>query len=177
MCPPGEALAWTKVSTSHSDVSPASINVSPCATHLDAQDELINKTHQLARPRLWLSMMGLMVEVSDAGGKSIKKSSKSRRIVKKSKKPQRSEKFAKAIGSEERLPKHRSSVNEELELPLQLSDSFSSSFAEPRSFLDSTFGAIIDKAKVVGLLMLCRVFPRRSQENLRVENTRVFHQS
>ena len=46
-----------------------------------------------------------------AVGKSVKKSSKSRRIVKKSKKPQRSEKFAKAIGSEERLPKHRSSVN------------------------------------------------------------------
>ena len=46
-----------------------------------------------------------------AVGKSVKKSSKSRRIVKKSKKPQRSEKFAKAIGSEERLPKHQSSVN------------------------------------------------------------------
>ena len=29
---------------------------------------------------------------------------------------------------EERLPKHQSSVNEELELPLQLSDCFSSSF-------------------------------------------------
>ena len=46
----------------------------------------------------------------DGSGKSVKKSSKSRRIVKKSKKPQSSEKFAKAIGSEERLPKHRSSV-------------------------------------------------------------------
>ena len=40
------------------------------------------------------------------GGKSIKNSSKSRRIVKKPKKLQRSEKIAKAIGSEERLPKH-----------------------------------------------------------------------
>ena len=66
---------------------------------------------QLARPRLWLNMMGLMVEVSDAVGKSIKKLSKSRRIVKKSKKPQRSEKFAKTIGSKERLLKHQSSVN------------------------------------------------------------------
>ena len=45
------------------------------------------------------------------GGKSVEKSSKSRRIVKKSKKRQSSEKFAKAIGSEERLLKHRSSVN------------------------------------------------------------------
>ena len=49
--------------------------------------------------------------LSGAGGKSIKKLLKSQKIVKKSKKPQRSEKFAKAIGSEERLPKHRSSVN------------------------------------------------------------------
>ena len=35
------------------------------------------------------------------------------------KKPQRSEKFAMAISSEERLPKHRSSVKE-LGLPLEL---------------------------------------------------------
>ena len=56
---------------------------------------------------------------SGAVGKLVKKLSKSRRIVKKSKRPQRSEKFAKAIGSEERLPKHRSSVKE-LELPLEL---------------------------------------------------------
>ena len=38
-------------------------NVSSYATHFDAQDELINKTHQLAWPRLWLSMMGLIVVV------------------------------------------------------------------------------------------------------------------
>ena len=67
--------------------------------------------HQLAQPRLWLSMMGLMMEVSDTVGKSIKKLSKCRRSVKQSKKSQRSEKFAKAIGLEERLLKHRSSVN------------------------------------------------------------------
>ena len=42
----------------------------------------------------------------DGGGKLVKKSLKSRKIVKKSKKPQRSEKFAKTIGSEEHLPKH-----------------------------------------------------------------------
>ena len=53
------------------------------------------------------------------GGKSVKNSSKSRRIVKKPRKPQRSEKFAKAIGSEERLPRHRSTVKE-LELSIEL---------------------------------------------------------
>ena len=46
----------------------------------------------------------------DGGGKSVKNSSKSRKIVKKPKKPQRSEKIAKAIGSEKRLPRHRFSV-------------------------------------------------------------------
>ena len=44
-------------------------------------------------------------------GKSTKKSSESQKIVKKPEKPQRSEKFAKAIGSEERLPKHQSSIS------------------------------------------------------------------
>ena len=55
----------------------------------------------------------------DSSGKLVKKLSKSRTIVKKSKKPQRSEKFVKAIGLEDRLLKHRSSVNAELELPLE----------------------------------------------------------
>ena len=58
--------------------------------------------------------------VDGGGGKLIEKLSKSRKIVKKFKKPQKSEKFVKAIGSEEHLPKYRSSVNEELELPLKL---------------------------------------------------------
>ena len=39
--------------------------------------------------------------VGDGGGKSVEKSSKSRRIVKKSEKPQGPEKSTKAIGSEE----------------------------------------------------------------------------
>ena len=51
----------------------------------------------------------------DAGGgvgdKSVKKLSKSWRIVKKVQKLQKSEKFAKTIGLEERLPEYRSSVN------------------------------------------------------------------
>ena len=46
-----------------------------------------------------------------AGDKSDEKSSKGRKIDKKSEKPQRSEEFAKVIDSEERLSKHQSSVN------------------------------------------------------------------
>ena len=48
----------------------------------------------------------------------LKSRQKVKELSKSPKKPQRSEKFAKVIGLEERLPKHRSSVNEELELPL-----------------------------------------------------------
>ena len=117
------------------------------------------------------------VDAGGGGGGKLVKSCQKVKKLSKSPKNLKGQNVAKVIGSKEHLPRHRSSVNKELELPLQLFDSFSSSFAEPRSFLESTFGAIIDKVKVVGLLMLCRVFSWRSQENLRVENTRVFHQS
>ena len=50
-------------------------------------------------------------EVDGGDGKSVKKSSKSWKIVKKSKKLQNSEKFIKAIGLDERLSKHWSSTN------------------------------------------------------------------
>ena len=79
MCPPKEALAWAKVSTSHSDVFPASINVSSHTTHLNAPDELING--------LIIRAAQIVVEFDrvDAGGgggdKSVKKSSKSRQKV------------------------------------------------------------------------------------------------
>ena len=72
------------------------------------------RTHQLARPRVRSSMMRLMVVASW---------SKSRRKVEKSSKSRKSLKglnVAKIIGLEERLPKHQSSINEELELSLKL---------------------------------------------------------
>ena len=48
---------------------------------------------------------------ASAGDKSVEKSSKSWKNVKKSEKPQRSEEFIKVISLEERLPKNQSSVN------------------------------------------------------------------
>ena len=78
--------------------------------HLEAQDERINDSSTSAA-RVMVKYEEVDGGRSGAVGKSVKKSSNSRRIVKKFKKPQRSEKFAKAIGSEERLPKHQSSVN------------------------------------------------------------------
>ena len=74
------------------------------------------------------------------GGKLVKK------VVKKSKnrqrvqRVQRSEKFAKAIGSEERLPKHRSSVN--LIRRTRALIVFRALFAGSRSSLDIIFESI-----------------------------------
>ena len=51
----------------------------PLTSMLDAKDELINKTHRLARPRLWSSMMGLM----EVGVVLVASRSKSCRKVKK----------------------------------------------------------------------------------------------
>ena len=107
-------------------------------------------------------------EVVGGGGRADEtvvdssKSSESRRIFKKPEKPQRPEKFAKAIGSEKRLPKHQSSVDlrQRAQAPVR--------FTRPRSSLDNTFGAITNKAKLVELLMLCRVF-LQWEEDLRAE--------
>ena len=43
---------------------------------------------------------------------------------------------------------------------------FRALFAGPRSSLDTIFESITNKAKRVELLILCRVFPQRSQEDL-----------
>ena len=64
--------------------------------------------------------MVLLASRSKSRQKVVKKVRKSSKRQKAS----RSEKFAKDIGSEERLPKHRSSVNKELELPLKLCQFF-----------------------------------------------------
>ena len=78
--------------------------------HLEAQDEHINDLSTSAA-RVMVRYEKVDEGRSAAIGKSVNKSSKSRKIVKKSKKPQRSEKFAKTISSEECLPKYQSSVN------------------------------------------------------------------
>ena len=84
------------------------------------------RTHQLARPRLWLSLMELMLVVvllasrSKGCQKFVKKSSKRSENRQRAQKASRSKKFAKDIGLEKRLPKHQSSVNEELKLLLKL---------------------------------------------------------
>ena len=46
-------------------------------------------------------------------------------------------------------------------------------FAGLKSSLNTTFGSIIDKAKLTKLLMLCHVFPQRSEEGLRAENIQI----
>ena len=84
MCLPGEALARAKVSTSHSDVFPASINVSSHTTQFDAPNKLING-HIICAAQIMVEFD----EVDACGGggdKSVKKSSKSRQKVEKASK-------------------------------------------------------------------------------------------
>ena len=61
---------------------------------------------------------------------------------------QRSENFAKAIGLEERLPKHRSSVNwiQRTRASIRALTVFQALVARPRSSLDTTFGSINNQA-------------------------------
>ena len=103
---------------------------------------------------------------SGAVDKSVQKSSKSRRIVKESK-------SFKGLKSLQRSLVRRNvyrSTNpslvhryKELELTTELRQfDFLSSFCWAQDSLDTMFGAIIVKAKLVELLMLCRVFPQRS---------------
>ena len=107
------------------------------------------------------------VDVGD--GKWVKESSKSRKTSK-------ARKVAKTISSEERLPKHQSSVGSWIRRTralVEISTVFRALFAGLRSSLDTTFGAIIDKAKVVELLMLYCGFSQRNEEDFRAKNARI----
>ena len=46
----------------------------------------------------------------------------------------------------------------------------------PRSSLEATSASIIDKAKLMELLILCHVVLQRSQEDLQAKDTQIFHQ-
>ena len=98
-------------------------------------------------------------EVDDVG-KSVKKLSKIRRIVKKSEKLQRPKKLQKSLVRRNvyrstNLPSIR---YKELKLPLEFWQFFRTLFAGTRrSSLDTTLESIIDKAKLIELLMLCHV--------------------
>ena len=107
------------------------------------------RTHQLARPGLRSSMMKLMM-VMVSWSKSCQKVEK----------PQRLEKSQRLSVQRNvyRSTDPPSIRYEELELLIKALSVFSSSFAGPRSFFDTTSGAITDKAKLVELLMLCYVF-------------------
>ena len=109
------------------------------------------------------------------GQKVVKKSSKSWRIIKEPKKLQRSEKFAKDIGSEESLPKHRFSVNEELELPLKLWQFFELFLLGLEALSIPFLLRLLTKPKLMELLILCHVFLQR-EENLWAKNTQILYQ-
>ena len=102
-------------------------------------------------------------EVNRGGGASSKldkKLLKSQKNVKKSKNL-KTQKVAKIIGLEEPLPKYQSFVNsiQKTQAFVRNLIVFRAFFVKPRSFLDTTFTLIIDKVKLIRLLMLCHVFP------------------
>ena len=53
-------------------------------------------------------------------------------------------------------------------------NSFSGFFAKPKSFLDTTFGQIIDKAKLMELVMFYHVSPQQ-EDDFRAENMQIIH--
>ena len=67
------------------------------------------------------------------------------------------------------LPKHRSSVNliQRTRAPIRTLTVFQALFAGPRSSLNIIFELITNKAKRVKLLILCRVFSQRSEEDFK----------
>ena len=82
-------------------------SVYPALTSPQYLGQAYQRIYQLVWPRLWLSLMRLMLVVVVI----VASRSKSGGIVKKPKKSQRSKKIARAISLEECLPKHQSSVN------------------------------------------------------------------
>ena len=133
------------------------------------------RTRQLVRPGLWSSMMRLL----EAGVVLVASRSKSCQKVEKASKSPKNLKGLKSCEN------HRfgGTFTEALVLcqrrtraSVRALTVFRALFARPRSSLDTIFESITNKAMRVELLMLYRVFPQRSQEDLRAENTRVFYQ-
>ena len=95
----------------------------------------------------------------DGGGKSVKKLSKGRKIIKKSEKLQRPEKLQRLSvwrnvywGIDP--PSKNSNVGQTLTV-------FRALFARPRSSLDTTFRVITDEAKLIELLVLFWLLTRQ----------------
>ena len=117
-------------------------------------------TRQLARPRLWLSLMGLMLVVILVASRS-KSWSKSRQKVEESSKSPINLKGLKSCKghrfgetfTEASILRQRTRT---FDIVLTV---FRALFAGPRSSPNTTFKSIIDKVKLMELLMLCHMFP------------------
>ena len=132
------------------------------------------RTHQLVRPGLRSSIMRLMEVRVVLLASLVKKLSKSRKIVKESK-------SFKGLKNLQRPLVRRNvyqSTNppsiryEELKLPLKLWQFFELFLLGPKSSLEATSASIIDKAKLMELLMLYYVF-LQWEEDFQAKNTRI----
>ena len=125
--------------------------------------------------------------------KSVKKLSKSRRIVKKPEKHQKPEKLKdhRFGGTFTKTPIFRQ-LDTRTQASIRVLIVFRTLFAKPKKLSQSHFRfnyqqstanraaaafSITNKAKLVNLLMLRYVFSPEKPKDLRVENTQVFHQS
>ena len=132
------------------------------------------RTHQLVRPRLWLSLMGLILVVVLLANwsKIVKKSKNCQKVQKVSK----IWKICKGHWFGKTFPKALVFYQQRIWASIKALTVFQAFFAGPRSSLDTIFQLITNKAKRVELFIICCVFPQRSQEDLWAEDTWVFHQ-
>ena len=104
-------------------------------------------------PRLHTTQIIVEYDEVDGVGKLVKKLSKSQKIVKKSKKPQRPGKLQRS--SARRNVYQRTDPSSKNSSFCWSFNSFRALFARPGSSLNIIFDLIIDKAKLIELLMHC----------------------
>ena len=98
----------------------------------------------------------------DGGGKSVKKLSKSRRIVKKSPKNLKGLNSCKGHQFGGMFTKALVLRQQTIQVFVRTLTVFQALFAGPRSYFNTTLALIIDKAKLMELLMRYHVLPQRS---------------
>ena len=128
--------------------------VHPALTSPRCSGRAYQQTHQLARPRLGLSLMGLMLVVVVL----LASRSKSRQKVEESSKSPKNLKGLKSCKG------HRFGVTfteapvlcqRRTRASVRTLTVFQALFAGPKSSFDTTFASIVDKAKLIELLMRC----------------------
>ena len=139
-----------------------------CKHSLPGSGQAHQRTHQLARPRLWLSLMGLilMVVLLANWSKSCQKSKNCQKVQKASK----DRKICKDHWFGETFTKAPVLRQWRTQAFVTTLTVFQALFAGPRSSFNTIFELSTNK------LIFCRNLLQKSQEDLRAEDTRIFYQ-